>query len=216
VRNVYRILGRPVPDGLLMSNISTGSPGQAVAEPVALLTPTIDGEETSYFEWLGAGRFEVREVAGAMHRASRRRPILAAVLFAFDEGRLYLRLDGIIPLAEALATGLEISVEFLKPAGVRFSIRETSGRPVGAFLDRRGDPPSWHERRTAEPALAVRSVVEVGLPLAELVRPQGPRDLQLFVVVRDRGGVEVEQHPTQQPLTMTAPDSRFESLHWRV
>ena len=32
---------------------------------------SLDGEETSYFEWLGAGTLEVRETAGAMHQTDR-------------------------------------------------------------------------------------------------------------------------------------------------
>ena len=46
-----------------------GSSQAADSAPLGLVTPTIDGEETSYFEWLGAGAFEVQDVAGAMHRA---------------------------------------------------------------------------------------------------------------------------------------------------
>ena len=65
----------------------------AQTEPTALLTPTLDGEETSYFEWLGAGTLEVREVAGAMHQTDRRPAVLTLVQFGFDRERLFVRLD---------------------------------------------------------------------------------------------------------------------------
>ena len=60
LRNAYRRLGRAVPDELYVSNISTvHAPRRLQTEPTALLAPTLDGEETSYFEWLGAGSVEV-------------------------------------------------------------------------------------------------------------------------------------------------------------
>src|SRR6185436_1415068 len=65
LRNVYRLLNRPVPDELFVSNISGGAPPPTEYGPTGLLTPTLDGEDTSYFEWLGAGTLEVRETAGA-------------------------------------------------------------------------------------------------------------------------------------------------------
>src|SRR5205823_15096589 len=66
LRNVYTLLRRPVPDELFMSNISSAARGPAAQPPAGFITPTLDGEETSYFEWLGAGVLEVREAAGAM------------------------------------------------------------------------------------------------------------------------------------------------------
>ena len=65
LRNVYKLLGMPVPDELFVSNISTGVVvAAAETSPSAFFTPTLDGEETSYFEWLGAGAVEVRGAVG--------------------------------------------------------------------------------------------------------------------------------------------------------
>src|SRR4029450_958433 len=71
LRNVYRLLQQPVPDELFVSNISTAPAARADLAPTGLISPVLDGEETSYFEWLGAGQFEVRDVAGAMHQTTR-------------------------------------------------------------------------------------------------------------------------------------------------
>ena len=65
---MYRLLQKPVPDELFVSNISGLGAPPAETAPTALLTPTLDGEETSYFEWLGAGALEVRDRGGAMHQ----------------------------------------------------------------------------------------------------------------------------------------------------
>ena len=79
LRNVYRLLGQPVPDELFVSNIS-GRRRRRQTEPTALLAPTIDGEESSYFEWLGAGPLEVRTVARCDAPERRSKPLLGDVL----------------------------------------------------------------------------------------------------------------------------------------
>ena len=58
-----------------------------------LRATTLDGDETSYLEWLGAGVLEIREVAGAMHQSERRAAAVSLVHFGFDRTRLYVRVD---------------------------------------------------------------------------------------------------------------------------
>src|SRR4029079_19090957 len=53
LRNAYRRLKVPVPDELFASNITTTVMAAGHSGPTRLLAPTLDGEETSYFEWLG-------------------------------------------------------------------------------------------------------------------------------------------------------------------
>ena len=89
LRNAYRLLNKPAPDELYVSNRTAGVPPVVQHEPTALLTPTLDGEETSYFEWLGAGALETRGPLGAMHPAEGRPPIVTLVRFGFDRERLY-------------------------------------------------------------------------------------------------------------------------------
>ena len=56
------------------------------------IVATLDGEETSYFEWLGAGAVEVRDDAGVMHRTDGPPRLLTCVYFGFDQERFYVRL----------------------------------------------------------------------------------------------------------------------------
>ncbi len=70
--------------------------GCAAARPARadrLIAPTLDGEETSYFEWLGAGLLEVHEVAGAMHQVERRPAVVRRIQFGFGGDRLFVRID---------------------------------------------------------------------------------------------------------------------------
>ena len=87
VRNVYQLLQKTPPDELFVSNISGLGAPPAETAPTALLTPTLDGEETSYFEWLGAGALEVRDRGGAMHQIHRPSTILTLVQYGFAPTR---------------------------------------------------------------------------------------------------------------------------------
>lgn len=214
LRNAYRRLQRPVPDELYVSNISTGAAATDLASPIALLSPTLDGEETSYFEWLGAGALEVRDVAGAMHRTDHRPAAVALVRFGFDRERLFVRLDGAQSMVDLLADGREVSLKFFTPDGVRFSVRQRLGRLTGSFWDRRSGEPDWVERGPGGAVLAAGTVLELALPLADLrVSPGQP--VSFFVAVYE-GDEEVERHPANRPIELMAPDEGFEAQQWRA
>ncbi len=127
LRNVYRLLQQPVPEELFVSNISAALTIQEEQPPSAWLSPTIDGEATSYFEWLGAGTFEIPVHQGAMHQTGAVPRILTRVLFGFSASHLFVRLDGERRLADLMAEGHGFSLTFLHPSRQRLEV-EPSGR----------------------------------------------------------------------------------------
>jgi alpha-amylase/alpha-mannosidase (GH57 family) len=212
LRNAYRLLQRPIPDELFISNITTTAAAPAQSEPTSLLSPTLDGEETSYFEWLGAGLFEVRDAAGAMHQIDRPPSLLTGIRFGFDAARLLVRVDARRRMLDLLADGYELSLKFVTPAGVRFSVLERDGRLTGAFWDRPANAPAWMERGPDDVAFAAATVLEAALPLADLGAAPGDR-LAFFVAVYDASG-EVERHPESRPIETEVPAADFAGRHW--
>ena len=193
-------------------------PRPAQTSPTALLAPTLDGEETSYFEWLGAGTVEVQEVAGAMHRTEPRAATLARVHFGFDHERLFVRIDGMRRLVDLLAEGRELSLMFLTPDGVRFSVRRKDGQVSGTIWDRRSfhrlDRASGWSAGSAGSEVAAGTVLEVALPLTTLGLAAG-QAVSFFVAVYELG-VEVERHPAYRPIELVSPDRRFGADQWRA
>jgi alpha-amylase/alpha-mannosidase (GH57 family) len=215
VRNAYRRLQLPVPDELFVTNISTTTAPPAQTDPTALLTPTLDGEETSYFEWLGAGTLEVRDVVGAMHQTDRRPVTVALVHFGFDNERLFVRIDTHEPMIDVLASGIELALTFVIPAARRLSIRQEAGRLTAALWVRQTSEPRWVKRRAADATVAAGTVLELALPFADLEVQPGDA-LAFFVAVHDDHGVEVERHPAHRPIALTAPDALFGARNWRA
>jgi alpha-amylase/alpha-mannosidase (GH57 family) len=211
LRNVYQLLQKPIPDELFVSNISTGAPAAAETLPSGFFTPTLDGEETSYFEWLGSGALEIRDVAGAMHRSDRKPSLVSLLQFGFDHACLYVRLDSDRPMADLLARGYLFSLTFLEPEGVRFVVQEARGRLTGTFWDRRAQ--RWVGRGAGGARVAAATVIEAALPLADLGVGAGA-PLSFFLAVFDKAKTEVERHPDNRALILTVPDERFEARNW--
>src|SRR5439155_6217283 len=148
-----------------------------------------------------------------MHHAEHLPSMLTLVRFGFDRERLYVRVDARRPLVDLLAEDYEFSLKFLLPERVRFSVRQRFGRMTGLFWDRQADAPQWTERGPGNAVVAVGSVLEVGVPLADLGVTAG--DAVAFVVaVYDGANNEIERHPAHRPIEAEVPDRGFEARHW--
>jgi hypothetical protein len=87
--NVYRALGLPPPTELARPILRT-TPVIIDEPPLAPIHPTIDGRVTSYFEWMGAGRYKVDPRSGAMHGEHR---LVRELYYGAGGECIYLRLD---------------------------------------------------------------------------------------------------------------------------
>jgi alpha-amylase/alpha-mannosidase (GH57 family) len=215
LRNVYRALQKAVPDELFVSNISGVGAPPAQTAPTALIAPTLDGQETSYFEWLGAGALEIRDLGGAMHQAERQTSALTLIQFGFsaDRERLYIRVDAErCSVAELLGDGYALAFKFLAPAGVRYIVRLAHGVVVGAFWDRAGGN-GWHDEGARGAAAVAGQILEVAIPIGDLGARVGDM-VAFFVGVLAADGSEVETHPTHHPIEVLVPDELFEARHW--
>ncbi|HMC78410.1 MAG TPA: glycoside hydrolase family 57 protein [Vicinamibacterales bacterium] len=220
LRNAYQLIGKPVPDELFVSNISHGLPPPVLTQPNAWLSPRLDGQGTGYFDWLGAGSLEIRQTAGAMHRTSGDAPSLTLVQFGFNRERLLLvRVDATRPMLDVLADGYEVSLKFLRPEGVRFSVRRFLGRLVGHVWRRAPVPAGgalpWVDHGPGGAIVGAGTVLELGLPLAELEVSPGDT-VAFFVAVYDAREIEIERHPAHRPIEVGAPDALFDARNWQA
>src|SRR3954462_15207745 len=87
--NVYRFLNLTPPEELCRPILRT-SVEEVCVEPLGPIRPTIDGEVTSYFEWIGAGTYRVDERSGSMHG---KKFLVREVQFGSDGSNLFVRLD---------------------------------------------------------------------------------------------------------------------------
>jgi hypothetical protein len=121
---VYELLGLDTPFELLKP-IYAGQVSSFTVLPDSLLTPTLDGRETHFYQWAGAGSFDCLRAGGAMHQVDRR---ISAIYFAYDRDCVYIRLDFGSQKGLVLSDGLKAVLTFFQPA-----------RTVTISLDRQED-----------------------------------------------------------------------------
>jgi len=110
--NVYRALGLPTPDKLSRPILKVAAQEFRQA-PTGFIHPTIDGEVTTYFEWLGAGVYRADPRSGAMH--GRQFPV-HEVYYGTDGSSVFVRLDFDTRI-DAVAGGAELRVRFAARGG---------------------------------------------------------------------------------------------------
>ena len=121
--NVYRFLNLAPPEELSRP-ILRAPTAEVRIEPTGAIQPVIDGEVTSYFEWLGAGMYRIDERSGAMHGG---RAAVRELHYGTDGTHLFLRVDfrpGIeaeIPAMEARLTVQSFDAEPAMQRSIRFT-----------------------------------------------------------------------------------------------
>lgn len=208
--NVYRIIGRDIPDELHIPILREDRQAMPTVELTSFLSPTIDGTVTNYFEWLPAGYYDVSQGGGAMHRGA---SIIAHIYYGFDIANMFLRLDPSQSLRDENVAELTFTVRFLKPKDLDIEVRIIpSERRVTAGLyqgenDRRS--------RVADiNSVAANEIIELAVPF-ELLGARPNDEIHFFVTV-ERNGSEVEKWPYRGYILITVPTEDFEAMMWKV
>jgi hypothetical protein len=175
----YLAMGDPLPAELLISNITTDA-AILPTSPWVPLSPRLDGDDSSYFEWMGGGWFDTRDVAGAMHQVTGTVQPILGIRYGYDQRHLFLCAvpKGAEPI---LAPGSELVVSFptvnlhlVVGASGHVEARDGLGKPART-------PPGCR-------AAAGRSV-ELQVPLVA-IKADGDAPVQLSLALRDTSGAD--------------------------
>jgi alpha-amylase/alpha-mannosidase (GH57 family) len=206
LRNVYELAGLEPPQELFEPIIAPKV--RPSAEPVALMNPVIDGRDTNYYEWLPAGRFDVKVAGGIMHKAE---SIVSSLYYGFDLENLYIRVDGNEVLANEMKRDVCLKVLFLDPEGMELVAELGEEGPRAALRDAKRTISEIEGERLK---FGIADVVEIGIRFADL--GVGPGEQIEFYVVLERGGLEIERHPSRGPVSLKVPTDEFELANWYV
>jgi hypothetical protein len=132
LKNVYRALGVEIPAELSRPILKGFGEGEHHEAPVHSIHPVMDGEVTSHFEWLGAGRYRPDPRSGAMHADSTygSRAGAQEMFYGWDDANLYVRLDG----ADGDSFAIEFETGPAKADVVRGRIVEMKARKAGKMF----------------------------------------------------------------------------------
>ena len=184
--NVYRFLNLSPPEELSRPILKIATPDVRIA-PTGPISPTIDGEVTSYFEWLGAGLYQVDERSGSMHG---KKVLVNEVLFGSDGKRLFVRVD-FRPGVQAELSGME----------ARIAVQSLENTPAHHVTIRFADGSAYTGDALE---CAFRNVLETSFDLAAIgVKPGRGVRFQLSLW---SSGLPVDAVPQQGWLEMHTTD----------
>ncbi|HCC68430.1 MAG TPA: glycoside hydrolase family 57, partial [Nitrospiraceae bacterium] len=92
---VYKVMEKDVPLKLLIPIVRENRSIKPTTAIRGFITPQIDGEITSYYEWYQSAYLEVSRMGGTMHIAE---SLMTRIYYGFDANNLYLRVDAKKPL----------------------------------------------------------------------------------------------------------------------
>ncbi len=180
----YRALGKTPPAALSrpIAHVAAEAFFQA---PCGLIEPSVDGEVSSYFEWLGAGVYRPDRRQGAMHG---RAALLRELRFGSDGARLFVRADMEQSSPGAMA-GLELRLT-VRASSAETEFRFTLARD-GAHLSSMSGRGTRHA--LPHPACAYNRIFECAVDLAGIdASPAAPLQIQVSLW---REGLPLEAAP---------------------
>jgi len=193
LRAVYEALGRPAPEDLSETLITTRHLEVRQSRPAGTVAPVIDGEITSPDEWEAAGLHRV-PLTGAMHRGAQG---IRAVRFGTDRRCLNLLVEPSTGALRDLVGAAEVVVIFPGPESLRYRVRR-EGAQARVIREAWTDM-GWIAGETRA-VVGVGAVLELAVPLRELNPGPGQRlELRVLVV---QNGTELERHPETGPIEL--------------
>ncbi|MBI3292485.1 MAG: hypothetical protein HYZ73_06715, partial [Elusimicrobia bacterium] len=182
--NVYTVLSLKVPDELYVA-IKGRERRRAVKPPTDFVTPKVDGHITNYFEWQGAGSYQVGPTGGAMAQATH---LVSALYYGFDLESLFVRLDLRLPIEDPYLAHLRFRIIFLEPTNWEVTLRILGPERCELQLHEKDAQGSVIKTQSLT-QVAAKRVVELAIPFALLPRQVG--DPIEFVVTVENDDREI-------------------------
>lgn len=212
LRNVWLFMGLTPPDRLNqpICVMTQQAAADRITQPVTVLTPTIDGLVTDFFEWRGAGTITTQPPLGAMWKAE---GLFTAIYFGWSQDHLLLRLDPDDAAQPRLSgLGMEITLHGAQH-GFRLSCSLAPSGPESFTLFQQGESDSWQEIGPYR-SICRRTILELAIPVKDLHLEAG-QEVRLSLVILEHG-LEVARYPHHAPAILTVPGPEFEAGLWRV
>jgi alpha-amylase/alpha-mannosidase (GH57 family) len=200
---VYRIIGEEPPSEVRKPiHHSRGDSGRAPSE---LISPTVDGEVTDFYEWVGAGQFDSANADGAMARGD---SLIQSIYYGADHERFCLRIDTENQSAIRALQELSVVCEIMTGTPRKLTIGPILS--AGAKMERVFQENGRVDRIDGEASIG--QVFECAIPLLSLGLPPGSA-CEFLVSVTKKDEI-LERWPLDGVLIVEIPSDAYELDHW--
>jgi hypothetical protein len=179
----------------------------SVHAPLDIISPTIDGRITSFYEWSGSGHLKASLLDGLVAR-DKPGPI-NDLYFGTDGSSLFIRLDidrAMLQPDDALV------IRILRPMEINMAIDLQANPKALMRLYRPSERPTDYHIETHTTA-AVDKVAELAIPISSL--GVKPKDIVSFVCLIMRGNRQYDRCPLLGTVSLQIPDEHYLGELWR-
>jgi alpha-amylase/alpha-mannosidase (GH57 family) len=199
LKEIYSALSEQAPSALAYP--IKGAPTRARREPpAAYLQVRVDGRESNYFEWLGAGLYATEQRSGSMHG---RNSVFGDFYYGFGPTQFFLRVD---PVRQAVAEipEFQLRLTLWDSRETRVTLQIEEGKLAGCIVEQSGTC-LLHPEAVA--AAAYDRILEVGLA-RELFDLHERKELLLSVAMW-KDGLPVDVLPLEGVLKIALGEDNF-------
>jgi len=196
---VYVSLGAEAPD-ILAEPIKRQPERALVLPPSAYLTVKVDGRESTYFEWMGAGLYSADRRSSAMHG---RLMLLHEIRYGFDEKQFNIRVDVFADALNELRDA-EFRITLRAAQELRVVVRLEEGRVSGYLLESKDLCVLGPDEMVK---VAFDRILEVSVA-REMIQLGDRKSISLGVALWE-GGLPVDLLPTEGMLEIQLGDENF-------
>lgn len=194
LQEVYRLIGQKPPSRLMVPIYRRGA-GLRAVPPDSLISPSLDGRLSHYYEWTGAGIYDCTRSGSAMQQA---RCLISSIRFGFDHDMVYIRLDfDSLNRLESLQEP-RIKLFFETPAAQELDL---SLQQCFEGIDSRGI------------IGRLSNILEIGIERRQLWE-QGYGELRIRVALTTPAG-RMETWPDDEPISLTV-SKKGDEMFWPV
>jgi alpha-amylase/alpha-mannosidase (GH57 family) len=196
---IYAGIGEVAPDAL--AHPIKRAPERAKRDaPEAFLHVQVDGRESSYFEWLGAGVYSAESKSGTMHGRS---SVLGPLQYGFSDEKFYVRVD-LVPDAIAKIPEFQLRLTVWDNRETRITLRVKNGKLAGEMVEQAG---SCLLKPEGMVEAAYGTIMEVGMA-RELFDLHERKELLVAVALWE-AGLPVDVAPVEGVLAVTLGEDNF-------
>jgi hypothetical protein len=186
--NVYRALDKQPPQELSRPILKLPHVEERREQPSGPTQATIDGEITTYFEWIGAGLYKVDDRSGSMHG---KKFLVKQAMFGTEGEKLYVRLD--------------FMGGDLRGTEVRLAIAAADGEPKASAILLLAEPGQCKVKESTAPVeCGWRKILEIAAPLGATGIQKGER--LLFQLSLWQNALPVDAVPQQGWIELESTD----------
>ncbi|MFZ0523202.1 MAG: glycoside hydrolase family 57 protein [Candidatus Acidiferrales bacterium] len=200
---IYAALGEHAPEALAHPIKKAPERGRR-EPPESYLQVTVDGRESSYFEWLGAGLYSADSRGSTMHG---RGGAVGELHYGFSESHLYLRADP-VPGAIAEIPDFQLHITLWDSRETRITVGVEKKKLARCILEQAGVCLLHPESLVTA---AYGKIIEVGMA-RELFDLPGRRSLLMRVALWE-AGLPVEILPVDGMLELALGE---ENYAWKI